>query len=208
MSANRPQKIFCIGRNKTGTTSVGEALRQAGYCVAPQEPAELMLDSWARRDFKEIVEFSKKYEAFQDIPYSLPYTYQIMDYVFPESKFILTVRDSSEQWFESLVRYHTKIVAKNSPPTSNDLKGFPYIYGGWLWKAEQCVYGIDEERLYDKSTYIRHYEEYNRQVIEYFRPNPDRLLELNLSSSKACEDLNKFLGGKQIKSIPHLNRSA
>ena len=201
------QKIFVIGRNKTGTTSVGAALRQAGYNVAPQEPAELMLSDWEKRDFRRIVKFCQKYEVFQDIPFSLAYTYQILDHVFPGSKFILTVRDSSEQWFESLTQFHENIIAKNRLPTANDLKDFPYIYKGWLWAAEQSVYGINEKLLYNKSIYIKHYEEHNKQVVEYFKGRPEDLLVLNLGGSNADENLNKFLGSRQSIVIPHLNRS-
>jgi hypothetical protein len=59
---NRKSKVFCIGQNKTGTTSMGELLRSLGYKLAPQEPAEMMIDDWAKRDFSKIIKFCKKYE--------------------------------------------------------------------------------------------------------------------------------------------------
>ncbi len=201
------QKIFVIGRNKTGTTSVGAALRQAGYNVAPQEPAELMLSDWEKRDFRRIVKFCQKYEVFQDIPFSLAYTYQILDYVFPGSKFILTVRDSSEQWFESVTRFHTKIIAKNRLPTVDDLKEFPYIYKGWLWAAEQAVYGVNENTLYNRLVYVDQYESHNNQVREYFRRRKGDLLVINLTESNAGEKLGLFLRHKSSIEMPHLNKS-
>lgn len=34
----KSEKVFCIGRNKTGVTSVDAALRELEYRVAPQRP--------------------------------------------------------------------------------------------------------------------------------------------------------------------------
>ena len=48
-------KVFCIGRNKTGTTSVERALQDMGYRLGNQRAGELLLEDWARRDFRRIV---------------------------------------------------------------------------------------------------------------------------------------------------------
>lgn len=50
-SLSRKPKVFVIGCNKTGTTSVAEALRLLGWDVAKQRPAELLLEDWGRREF-------------------------------------------------------------------------------------------------------------------------------------------------------------
>lgn len=39
---SKKQKVFCIDRNKTGTTSMAKLFGQLGYKVAPQLPAELL----------------------------------------------------------------------------------------------------------------------------------------------------------------------
>ncbi|MEW6132914.1 MAG: sulfotransferase [Pseudomonadota bacterium] len=109
LPADWHKKIFCIGRNKTGTTSLAAALRELGVRVGNQKPAELLLKDWAVRDFRRLVAYCHTAQAFQDIPFSLPYTFQAMDMHFPESKFILTVRDSADQWYHSLVKFHKKI---------------------------------------------------------------------------------------------------
>ena len=88
----RRPKVFCIGQNKTGTTSVEAVLKQLGYKMGNQAKAELLIHDWAKRDFKEIVKFCRSADAFQDIPFSNDFTYEILDYAFPDSKFILTVR--------------------------------------------------------------------------------------------------------------------
>ena len=101
-------KVFCVGANKTGTTSIGEFLKETGYRVAPQIPAERFINTWAIRDFRLLFQFCRKYEAFQDIPFSLDYTFQFLDFNFPNSKFILTIRSSAEEWLESYRRFATE----------------------------------------------------------------------------------------------------
>ena len=86
----RTSKVFCVGRNKTGTTSLDVALRELGYLMGDQREAEWLIDAYAARDFKPIVEYCRSAEAFQDVPFSYPYTYVVLDQAFPESKFILT----------------------------------------------------------------------------------------------------------------------
>ena len=47
---NQPRKkVFCVGANKTGTTSLELLFKQLGLQVAPQGPAEMLLEDWGRR---------------------------------------------------------------------------------------------------------------------------------------------------------------
>ena len=92
------QKIFCIGLNKTGTTSLEKAMIDLGYLIGDQRQAELLFDDWVKRDFSKLIEYCKTAVFFQDSPFSYPYTYVAIDQAFPNSKFILTIRDDAEQW--------------------------------------------------------------------------------------------------------------
>lgn len=65
-------KIFCTGRNKTGTTSVKRAFQDLGYRVGKEEMAYKYLHAYAKRDFKPIKKFCKTAQVFEDIPFSLP----------------------------------------------------------------------------------------------------------------------------------------
>ena len=94
-------KIFCIGRNKTGTTSIKRAFQDLGYRVGKEETAFTFMHSYAKRDFRPIIRFCRTAQVFEDIPFSLFYTYQAVDYAYPGSKFILTIRDSADQWVNS-----------------------------------------------------------------------------------------------------------
>lgn len=205
----RPKKkIFCIGRNKTGTTSIEAAFKAMDLRIGDFAAGEMLMEDWAKRDFRRLIKYCRTATAFRDVPFSLPYTYQAMDAAFPGSKFILTVRDSSEQWYNSVIRYHTKIVGKNRRPTADDLREYGYRFKGFVWRQQQLVYGADETTLYDRDLYIRHYEQYNRDVLEYFRFRPDDLLVLNVSEPTALDRLCKFLeiSPKGLQ-MPHLNRS-
>jgi hypothetical protein len=190
-------KVFCIGRNKTGTTSLAVALRFLGYRVAPQGPAELLTEDWARRDFRRLVRFCRRHEAFQDIPFSLDFTFVALDQAYPGSKFILSVRDSAEQWFDSFVRFQTQLLGLDHPPTAQDLAAFEYRREarrrGELWRRHQLIYGADEKHLYDPALYQNHYERHNDDIRLYFRHRPADLLELNLARPDSMERLCRFL---------------
>jgi hypothetical protein len=201
-------KIFCIGRGKTGTTSLEQVLRDFGYKVGIQSVAELLIDDWAVRDFRRIVQYCETADAFQDVPFSLDFTYQILDYIFPDSKFILTVRNNEDEWYESLVRFHTKALGLDRIPTADDLKNYVYHEKGRLWRNAQYIYGANEETLYDPKIYKNHYTSYNNQVLEYFKYRPTDLLILNLADSSAMRSLCKFLNIKYTgQAMPHLNKS-
>ena len=173
-----------------------------------QRQGELLVDDWARRDFRRIVELARTADAFQDMPFSLPFTYQALDAAFPGSKFVLTVRDSPRDWYDSMIRFHSRIVGKSMPPRPDELKAFNYIEPGRLWKNHQLVYGITEETLYDRELYMRHYAVHLINVIDYFRFRPGQFLLVNLREPDAMRRLCSFLGVDFTgQAMPHLNRT-
>lgn len=204
----RRQKVFCIGRNKTGTTSLLEAMKTLGYRVGDQPRAERLVEDWGRRDFRKIVRYCRSADFFQDVPFSLNFTFQAVDQAFPNSRFILTVRDDADQWFRSLTRFHTKLFGKGRLPTAKDMKEFSYRGRGWIWRAHRIIYDVDESNLYDRDRYVAHYEQHIDAVEDYFRGRPNDLLVLNLAQVDAMDRLGEFLGidPGEIE-MPHLNRS-
>ena len=96
---NNP-KVFCIGYVKTGTTSLYKALSILGYRTAQilrggKEPKE----GW--------VEYIKKlkYDAYADYPMFKDDLFKQIDKAIPNSKFILTVRDTNS-WEKSFENYY------------------------------------------------------------------------------------------------------
>lgn len=202
-------KIFCIGRNKTGTTSLQRFFIDHGYKVGDQPRAELLIKHYVKRDWKPIIKYCRSYEVFQDIPFSLPYTYIVLDYHFPGSKFILTVRDSPEEWYNSLINFHSRLFAKNGNiPTKEDLQNAAYRYKGFVWDVNRAIYKTPENDPYNSVILKKHYEEYNRNVIDYFDGRPN-LLIVNLKNRQAIYQISNFVNIKlKYQEFPWENRSS
>ncbi|WP_425077412.1 sulfotransferase [Psychroserpens sp. S379A] len=205
---NKP-KIFGVGNNKTGTTSLKEAFLQLGYVVASQGEAERMIKKWAIRDFKSLIKFCRKSEFFQDIPFSKPYTFIALDQAFPGSKFVLTVRDTPEQWYNSITKFHAKKWGvDNKIPTKEDLKNSEYCYKGWVWEVNRLQYTTPEKEPYKKEELIKRYNDHNSAVIDYFRHRPKDLLVLNVSEEGAYKKLCCFLGVEAVANeFPWVNKT-
>ncbi len=207
LSSNKA-KVFCIGLNKTGTTSMAKTLNDLGFIVGSQRLAELLLDDWGNRDFRSLINYCYTAQAFQDIPFSLPYSFQALDGYFPNSKFILTVRDNSEQWYNSLTQFHAKFFGKGKIPTINDLKEADYIYPGYIYKLFTWTFNTPEEDPYNKNMLISNYEIYNAVVQDYFKFRPEVFLMINLSESNSYQKLCKFLGKPyHNETFPHENKT-
>jgi hypothetical protein len=202
-------KVFCIGRNKTGTTSVATAFRELGFTVGIQSLGERLLYDWARRDFRRLFLYCRTAQAFQDVPFSWPFTYQALDQRFPGSKFVLTVRDSPEQWYDSLTRFHAALLGRHRLPTAADLKAARYVRPGWAYDVWRLVYGTPDDDLYNKERLVTSYLEHNRTVEEYFRHRPEDLFILNVAQPDAYDRLCRFLGKPcPGREFPRENRTA
>ncbi len=199
-------KIFCVGANKTGTTSIGEFLKNAGFSLAPQIPAEQLIENWYRRDFREIGRFCKKYDAFQDIPFSLDYTYQYLDQAFPNSKFILSVRSSPEEWLNSYRRFTKKLLGEKTEINRGTLSELDYNYKGFFLRSLDLIYG-ETTPPFDEGQYISNYLNHNNSIEAYFRGRPEKLLRLDLTDLNSSRKLCSFLNIADDLEIPHLNSS-
>lgn len=205
---HKQRKIFCIGANKTGTTSVEQVLRNLGLIVGDQAKAELLIHDYAKQDYRRLIKYCQSAEAFQDAPFSLQGTFKALDSAFPGAKFILTVRNNADEWYDSLVRFHTQIVGKDRIPTAEDLRQYNYRYPGFILDFLKTSYGADESTPYNREAYVQYYENHNSQVKEYFSARPDDLLVLNVQESDALERLMRFLGYPYTgQKMPHLNVS-
>ena len=192
-------KLFCVGAGKTGTTSVEKALSDFGYRMGDQVKAELLLDDYSKRNFKAIIEYCKTADAFQDAPFCFQHTYQALDQSFPNSKFILTVRDSDEQWYNSLVNFHRKNYASgNENPTWNDLKNATYRYKGYAAEVRKKVFGIlEDEDPYSEVKLKQYYNTHNNSIIDYFKNKPN-LLIINVAKKESYKKLCGFLNRKPL----------
>ena len=189
-------KIFCIGRNKTGTTSLQKAFLDLGYRVGNQRRAEIIYDRHVRDgNFKPLLDYCKSAQVFQDVPFSQFRTLKHIDEAFPNSKFILSVRANAEEWYESVVRFNIKLFGVDGRlPTAEELKQVRYVRKGYNYENIKFHYNTPDNDLYNRSIMTAHYDSHKKAVIEYFKDRPNDLLVINLSESESYRKMLDFLG--------------
>ena len=192
-------KIFCIGCNKTGTTSLGTALKNLGFKLGDQRTAEFMFNDWVKRDFSKLDDYCLHADAFQDVPFSLPETFIYLDKKFKGSKFILTIRDSPEEWYNSLVNFHSKLWGNGKIPTAKDLQEANYLYKGFPYEGFKLLYNTSDVDLYNKKSLTDFYIDHNNSALNYFRNREKDLLILNLKESGAYLKFCSFVGKIPVK---------
>jgi len=199
-------KIFCIGFNKTGTRSLMHFFKQNGFSTAPVRPFELMMTSYYSKNYEKINKLIKsdysKFSFFKDVPFSCPDFYKSLDSEFNNSKFILTIRDDEDEWYDSLIRFHSKF------GDVKNVKNFNYVERGWMINFLNNCYGSSEDNPYDekvlKNTYLKH----NRDVKEFFKGRDNDLLIINLKDKDTSSKIEKFLGVElSNKNVPHVNKT-
>ena len=201
-------KIFCIGRNKTGTTSIKKVFKDLGFIVGDQHNAEELLPYYKAGNFDPIIKYCLSAQVFQDFPFSCPETFKYVDKAYPGSKFILTVRDSPEQWYQSLINFHSKLFGKGKIPDKEALQQANYCWKGWVWECNRILYSSPETDIYNRTILINSYNEYNECVKNYFSNRPNDFIVLNISKTESYSQLMNFLGiESSFTSFPWENKT-
>jgi hypothetical protein len=137
-------KIFCIGLNKTGTSSLHQALQTLGFrslhLGGPEVPVGIKR---ATDEGRGLVEYLGDYDAFSDI-WRLSERFELLDRQYPGSKFILTIRDL-DGWLESRRQHVQRNVLR---------KAQGHYSGGFLT--------VDIER------WTHEFDEHHARVLDYF----------------------------------------
>lgn len=172
-------KVFGIGFHKTGTTSLAKALKILGYRVTGRFGVDD--PDISRKADTLAYRIAEQYDAFQDNPW--PVLYREMDNRFPGSKFILTVRPANA-WINSVVDH----------------------FDTGTTPMREWIYGTGSPRG-NEATYLRRYNQHNREILEYFRDREDDLLVMRITEGEGWERLCAFLG-KVVPPLPfpHANR--
>ena len=202
-------KVFCIGFNKTGTTSIEAFLSDLGHSLGDQRTGELLLDDVNEGRMDGLQDLARTADAFQDVPFSCPGVFRHLARFFPDAKFILTVRDSPDQWYKSLTRYHATLLGIDTTPTGAQLKEALYCSPGWLLRAVTTICGTTADDPYNyrraAASYLRHID----ATRDYFRGSPDRLVQVNVRDTDSARRIVEFLGLEYTgQTMPHLNVSA
>ena len=213
-------KIFGIGYNKTGTNSLSYILQRYGYDMPNQREQEARLTQQCfATNYTELVSFVSKYDAFQDLPFSQEDLYVAADALFPNSRFILTIREP-EEWFASMCRFQKKIYNLDdlSKVTEEDVKEkFGYLYKGYghANKRRQMTNFVDGKpvtdwsKLYDKDYNIASYTQRNNRIQRYFAAAPEKLLVIDLTRESTTERICEFLEipAEYSFDVPHANKT-
>lgn len=208
-SINSNTKVFCIGLNKTGTTSLNRFMEVNGFKCGNQSEGELLIGEYAKSNWKPILAFCKTAEFFQDLPFSAPRTAKVLLEKFPKAIFILTERSSPEIWYDSLCNFHKKYFkASGLMPNSVELKQSDYRYPGFAWDANRALYKSPEDDPYSKEILIESYIKHSAEVRTLFKGRSN-LLTLSIEDSKAVSKLEAFLKiESKIKDMPWLNKTS
>jgi len=184
----RTPKIFGIGFQKTGTSTLHLALSQLGYISQKgffiNHPKGIAIPPplTAGKILPHAFALAEHYDAFSDNPW--PLLYRELDRAFPGSKFILTIRDP-QRWIASVVGHFEK--------RPDDVA--------------QWIYGVPFP-LGNEAQYLATYQAHNTAVRSYFADRPQDLLEMDLEANSGWQPLCKFLGIlTPARPFPHANRS-
>lgn len=174
------EKVFGIGLNKTGTTTLGACLKQMGYKHQSHSEAYARMHYDGR--ISELMAVARKYDSFEDWPW--PLMFKELSEEFPEAKFVLTKRTSADAWLKSLTTHSYKL-----PPDEN---------------YHELVYGY-KYPLGHKNYHLNFYNQHNAAVTKHFEDQPDRLLEIDWSIEHDWSRLCSFLGTATIEgALPHM----
>lgn len=181
MKTGKKHKVIGVGFQKTGTTSLMQALQILGYRVSNNNTN--LLFSIRRKNFKKVLRELKQYDAAEDFPW--PMIYQEVDRLLPACKFILTIRDPKD-WLKSVSHHISQ----------------PKIMHDWVYGKGKSV-PRDHEYHFLK-VYNRHIQD----VKEYFKNRPEDLLVIDLTQSGQWKKLCTFLD-EPIPDIPfpHANKT-
>jgi len=211
-------KIFVIGLNKTGTTSIKKALDDFGYQIGNQIDAELLTENTLKGDYKYLKEYIKTAEAFQDQPFSWRNIYKFLHKVYPNAKFILTIRKDCDTWYDSLINFTKARFKKNNIEIGDtillkDFKKITYRYKNMSYNISKLVwqenknYSSDENVLFDEDYCKYYYNKHIKEASEYFKGSNNFLI-LNIEDLNAYKTLCTFLDKQPLyDKFPHLNKT-
>lgn len=179
-------KIFGIGLNKTGTTTLGKCLQLLGYSHSSFNSHYLKQVSRGR--YRGLFRHVALFDSFEDWPY--PLAYEKLDCQFPGSKFILTRRSSAKVWFASLESHSMR----TDPRIGRDTRILAY---GWSYPQ------------LNPAAHISRYQSHLVRVRTYFQNRPNDLLEVCWEEDSSWDTLCAFLDKPHpTVAFPHENRGS
>lgn len=177
------KKIFVISRQKCGTTSTGQFLRDHGVkCLSPDGKRNRYWSILAQiGKFEEILDDSSflQFDAFEDDPWWMKGVPEKLTEYFPNSKFILLTRNP-DNWFDSL-RAHF-----------NEYGGFSMVHAFEYDRHLEYYYYLNSNRSLIRNEFALDINESHRDhYCKLYTNRIDRIIRH--FNSKGLES-NLFLG--------------
>ncbi|MGW8159184.1 sulfotransferase family protein [Desulfoprunum sp.] len=178
-------KIFGIGLNKTGTTTLGRCGKILGYRYTECDRG-LLEDVVLRNDFARIGQTVERFDLFEDWPW--PLIYKDLDRMYPGSRFILTIRKNENVWLDSLKSHSLR-----TPP---------------LQHCRKLAYGYNFPHGHEQE-HLELYRRHNDNVRAYFKDRDRDFLEICWENGDGFEKLCNFLG-REVPAVPlpHANKKS
>ncbi len=107
-------KVFCVGWQKTGTTSFGDGMRRLGFKHCSWD-RDVWREWYEKGNIAKVFRYAKHFESFDDLPWNKIEILEQLDKEFPGSKFVLLERDS-ESWFKS---FQKQLIKKGHIPSTD-----------------------------------------------------------------------------------------
>ncbi len=180
----KPFKVFGIGLNRTGTSTLKLALRRLGYHHCRRQ--QRLVNHYFQGDVAAILAETTAHDSFEDWPWPLMYE-QVFAHYGERARFILTARTTPEIWLNSL-----KSHALSTPNKRLRQKIYGHAY----------PHGAEE-------AHMEYYEHHNAGVLDFFtRNNAAHLVhqmcwEDGDSWPELCDFLNEPLPKMPF---PHVNK--
>lgn len=178
------QKIFCVGLNKTGTSSLHLAFKALGFrsvhCLTEDRRNIKHIIKSNYDHGRDILEGISEYDVILDwdLDDSSHYIFKQFDRCYPGSKFILNTRDM-EAWLKSRVKHYEKKRERiKTDPSYN--QPWPEI---------------------NKVKWRYHYQRHHKAVREYFKSRPEDLLVFDISKGHGYKEICEFLDLPRTRKI-------
>jgi Sulfotransferase domain/N-terminal domain of galactosyltransferase len=186
-----PTRIFGIGMQKTGTTSLHEALKILGFDSFHWGAGEAAL-MWYEMQALGCSKTLEQWYAFSDNPF--PLLYEKLDAAYPGSKFILTLRNETA-WLASVAR----LFSYEHNPDRSVWDIYPFSN-----TIHEALYG---QTNFDPQVFLQAYRKHNAAVMEYFKCRPQDLLVMDMDNGAGWCELCPFLDCF-IPGIPYPKKNA
>lgn len=178
-------RVFGIGLNKTGTTSLKLAFEKLGLRHFSRSPRAFRLYRQERWD--QLFAMIAPFQSFEDWPWPLMVP-QLLEHYGDNARFVLTRRRSAQDWLDSLKAHSLKTNPDNNPR----FKIFGYHY----------PHGVEAQHL-------AFYETHLAETRALFADRPGQLCELCWEEGDGWSDLCGFLDMRAPwGAFPHANKGA